>query len=165
MNCRLFLVCGVRNNVNFITNFFTDSVKSDHVTLMQIDCSVVNTTIVKLKSDALPESLRKKKNNEQGQNLINKRSTYLRRPRVNEDNLSSILHNSSNDISNYPVKFKEPDTSINEVELSKDDNTFAQYLISKYEESKNDSNVSMNVGNKSNNVRNKKNVNRSKEST
>lgn len=131
---------------------------------MQIDCSVVNTTIVKLKSDALPESLRQKKNNEQGPNLINKRSTYLRRPRVNEDNLSSILHNSSNDISDYPVKFKEPDASINDVELSKEDNTFAQYLISKYEESKNDSNVSIKVENKSNNVRNKKNV-KSKEST
>lgn len=131
---------------------------------MQIDCSVVNTTIVKLKSDALPESLRQKKNNEQGSNLINKRSTYLRRPRVNEDHLSSILHNSSNDISNYPVKFKEPDASINDVELSKEENTFAQYLISKYEESKNDSNVSIKVENKSNNVRNKKNV-KSKEST
>lgn len=133
---------------------------------MQIDCSVVNTTIVKLKSDALPESLRKKKNNEQGQNLENKRSTYLRRPRITEDNLSSILHNSSNDISNYPVKFKEPDTSINGVGLSKDDNMFAQYLISKYEESKNDTNVSMNVGNKSSNVvRDKGNVKRSKGST
>lgn len=155
----------MRNTIN-LSIFFSDSVKSDHVTLMQIDCSVVNTTIVKLKSDALPESLRKKKNNnEQGQNLINKRNTYLRRPRVNEDNLSSILHNSSNDISDYPVKFKEPDANINEVELSKDDNMFAQYLISKYEESKNDSNVSMNVENKSSNVRGKKNVNRSKGST
>lgn len=132
---------------------------------MQIDCSVVNTTIVKLKSDALPESLRKKKNNEQGQNLENKRSTYLRRPRVNEDNLSSILHNSSNDISNYPVKFKEPDASISGVELGKDDNTFAQYLISKYEESKNDSNVSMNMESKSNNASVKRNVNRNKGST
>ncbi|CAK1548199.1 unnamed protein product [Leptosia nina] len=40
-----------------------ESVLSDHVTLMQIDCSVVNTTIVKLKSEALPKSLRKMKNN------------------------------------------------------------------------------------------------------
>ncbi|XP_034840971.1 cyclic AMP-dependent transcription factor ATF-6 alpha [Maniola hyperantus] len=36
-----------------------DSLKADHVTLMQIDCSVVNTTLVKLKSDALPENIRK----------------------------------------------------------------------------------------------------------
>ncbi|XP_047514971.1 uncharacterized protein LOC125056081 [Pieris napi] len=40
-----------------------DSVLSDHVTLMQIDCSVVNTTLVKLKSESLPKSLRKTKNN------------------------------------------------------------------------------------------------------
>lgn len=30
---------------------------------MQIDCSVVNTTLVKLKSDSLPKSLRRTKNN------------------------------------------------------------------------------------------------------
>ncbi|XP_045760339.1 cyclic AMP-dependent transcription factor ATF-6 beta isoform X2 [Maniola jurtina] len=36
-----------------------DSLKADHVTLMQIDCSVVNTTLVKLKSEALPENIRK----------------------------------------------------------------------------------------------------------
>ncbi|XP_041973913.1 cyclic AMP-dependent transcription factor ATF-6 beta [Aricia agestis] len=36
-----------------------DSLMKDHVTLMQIDCSVVNTTLVKLKSEMLPESIRK----------------------------------------------------------------------------------------------------------
>ncbi|XP_050674301.1 cyclic AMP-dependent transcription factor ATF-6 alpha [Leptidea sinapis] len=36
-----------------------DSILSDHVSLMQIDCSVVNTTLVKLKSESLPKSLRK----------------------------------------------------------------------------------------------------------
>ncbi|CAH2068346.1 unnamed protein product, partial [Iphiclides podalirius] len=46
-----------------------DSIMNDHVTLMQIDCSVVNTSLVKLKSDALPESLRKKNN------IVSKSST------------------------------------------------------------------------------------------
>lgn len=132
---------------------------------MQIDCSVVNTTIVKLKSDALPESLRKK-SNEHGPNLENKRSTYLRRPRTNDDNLSNVLHNSSNNVSNYPVKFKEPDSSVNGVEINQDDNMFAQYLKSKYEESKNDSISTMKVENKSNNeVKQKRKVNGSEGST
>ncbi|KAI5642408.1 bZIP transcription factor domain-containing protein [Phthorimaea operculella] len=113
-----------------------DSLMNGHVTLMQIDCSVVNTTLVKLKSDTLPESLRKKPTEIKPEIKSEQRkTTYLRRPKPTIEDALDILQNTSN-VSNFPVKFKGP--QINDVEGGKGD-LFAQYLISKYEESKNDS--------------------------
>ncbi|XP_073967414.1 bZIP_ATF6 domain-containing protein ATf6 [Choristoneura fumiferana] len=117
-----------------------ESSMNDHVTLMQIDCSVVNTSLVKLKSEALPESLRMK--NEQI-----KPAVYPSKPEPKpfydkktgkhsiDNNIASVLHNISNNISNYPTNYKK-DSKVNH-DLSKDD-FFAQYLISKYEETKSD---------------------------
>lgn len=108
-----------------------DSLMNDHVTLMQIDCSVVNTTLVKLKSDALPESLRKPTNDptvEQEEKRENT-STYYK---TNNDNIDiNLLQNSSNRISNYSKNQNVP----HKVDVGKDD-LFAQYLFSKYENSK-----------------------------
>ncbi|XP_048005651.1 cyclic AMP-dependent transcription factor ATF-6 alpha isoform X2 [Leguminivora glycinivorella] len=106
-----------------------DSTMADHVTLMQIDCSVVNTTLVQLKSEALPKSIRAK--NEVIPAVYpskpNTKHLYKRIPDVD------ILHNISNNISNYPVNEKR----YKNLDLNKDD-FFAQYLLSKYEETKGD---------------------------
>ncbi|XP_061716034.1 uncharacterized protein LOC133524172 isoform X2 [Cydia pomonella] len=109
-----------------------DSTMTDHVTLMQIDCSVVNTTLVQLKSEALPKSIRAK--NGQVKPAVypskpDKKHFYNKRMPDSVD----ILHNISNNISNYPVNQKHDKN----LDLSKDD-FFAQYLLSKYEETKGD---------------------------
>lgn len=113
---------------------------NDHVTLMQIDCSVVNTSLVKLKSEALPESLRMK--NEQIKPAVypskpEPKQYYNKKTAKHsiESNMASVLHNISNNISNYPTNYKK-DSRAN-LDSSKDD-FFAQYLISKYEEAKTD---------------------------
>ncbi|KAF9407708.1 hypothetical protein HW555_012359 [Spodoptera exigua] len=108
-----------------------DSLMNDHVTLMQIDCSVVNTTLVKLKSDALPESLRKPTNDPtvQQEEKRENTSTYYK---TNNENIDiNLLQNASNRISNYSKNQNVP----NKVDIGKDD-LFAQYLFSKYENSK-----------------------------
>ncbi|XP_037300384.1 cyclic AMP-dependent transcription factor ATF-6 alpha isoform X2 [Manduca sexta] len=80
-----------------------DSVMNDHVTLMQIDCSVVNTTLVKLKSDALPESLRKP-SNKSGRTFNSTSNTGNSKSKDTIDSsLVDVLKNSSNNISNYPL--------------------------------------------------------------
>ncbi|XP_063394147.1 cyclic AMP-dependent transcription factor ATF-6 alpha isoform X1 [Cydia fagiglandana] len=109
-----------------------DSTMTDHVTLMQIDCSVVNTTLVQLKSEALPKSIRAK--NDQVKPAVfpskpNKKNFYNKKMPDNVD----ILHNISNNVSNFPVN-QNRDKNL---DLSKDD-FFAQYLLSKYEETKGD---------------------------
>lgn len=102
---------------------------NDHVTLMQIDCSVVNTSLVKLKSDALPESFRKHNTND---------ATYVApvlRPqnklKNNEEKIdASILHNSS--VTNYS---QNQNIQQKGTEISRDD-LFTNYLFSKSDNSK-----------------------------
>ncbi|KAL4721350.1 hypothetical protein ACJJTC_015035 [Scirpophaga incertulas] len=116
-----------------------ESLTADIVTLMQIDCSVVNTTIVKLKSDALPESLRKKSDSKQAVNepiSTQRPSNNLRnRARAIHAGLSHEIHNSSN-ISSYSDKLKMQAASNNNDERIQKDDLFAQYLISKIDNSK-----------------------------
>ncbi|XP_047034984.1 cyclic AMP-dependent transcription factor ATF-6 beta [Helicoverpa zea] len=108
-----------------------DSVMNDHVTLMQIDCSVVNTTLVKLKSDALPESLRKPPTSEQEEKQENSTAYY----KTNKENIvSNLLQNSSN-ISSNNNNSKSQNVSHKETDVGKDD-AFAHYLFSKYENTK-----------------------------
>ncbi|KAJ2946600.1 hypothetical protein O0L34_g12656 [Tuta absoluta] len=122
-----------------------DSLMNGHVTLMQIDCSVVNTTLVKLKSDTLPESLRKKPTEIKPENKSEQKNTTFKKPTI--EGSSDSLQNTSN-VSNYPVKFKGS-PEINDVDIGKED-LFAQYLITKYEESKNDSKSAEKLGRKNN---------------
>lgn len=118
--------------------YFSDSLL-DHVTLMQIDCSVVNTTLVKLKSESLPESLRKKFDDDKSAVLHtaeSKRNNIKRSIEASLDTkLSDSLKNSSNNLPNYPANKKQLPSR--DGDISKDD-SFAQYLFSKYEESKQD---------------------------
>lgn len=81
-----------------------DSLMNDDVTLMQIDCSVVNTTLVKLKSDALPESLRK---NAEGINkdIVNERDESNNNNELHMKN--SVNHKSSGNESNRPPQFMD----------------------------------------------------------
>ncbi|CAG4926198.1 unnamed protein product [Colias eurytheme] len=99
-----------------------DSILSDHVTLMQIDCSVVNTTLVKLKSNAIPKSLRK--------NKLNSTNTFYDNPKPKQEkvdkkpiNIVQKPINSTSHASRHDVKR----------------DLFAQYLLSKPIERKNDS--------------------------
>lgn len=96
---------------------------------MQIDCSVVNTTIVQLKSDALPGSLRKKSEDTKSPLYDNPKTNK----RTNKTNDSlPILHNSSDTNSNYSNN-SQPKNS----DLGQED-AFASYLVTKYEHTKND---------------------------
>lgn len=106
---------------------------NDHVTLMQIDCSVVNTSLVKLKSNALPESVRKSANGGTDTAPEHKREniTNTHKEKIN----ASALENSTNAIRNYSNNQKLPDKDIG---VGKDD-LFAHYLFSKYENVKDDS--------------------------
>ncbi|KAJ8734223.1 hypothetical protein PYW07_014774 [Mythimna separata] len=109
-----------------------DSLLNDHVTLMQIDCSVVNTTLVKLKHDALPESLRKPPSNDAVAENEDKReniTNYYKTNNVNVD--TNLLKNTSNISNNLKIQ----NVPQKEVDVSKDD-SFAHYLFSKYESSK-----------------------------
>lgn len=108
-----------------------DSLKNDHVTLMQIDCSVINTSLVKLKSDALPESLRQQTANV-GPEAVDEhnRDNATSSNKSNHVNVNSILRNSSHKPSKYTDK-----QNISHKEMGKDD-LFAHYLFSKYEDSK-----------------------------
>ncbi|XP_039765742.1 uncharacterized protein LOC120637791 isoform X2 [Pararge aegeria] len=83
-----------------------DSLKADHVTLMQIDCSVINTTLVKLKSEALPENIRKTNVDSMPLSLrpenkrINRFKPDASPPEIvhnTSDSLSSTLNNKNND--------------------------------------------------------------------
>ncbi|XP_026764288.2 cyclic AMP-dependent transcription factor ATF-6 alpha [Galleria mellonella] len=119
-----------------------DSLTKDHVTLMQIECSVVNTSLMKLKSDALPESIRKKSNKEVKSPMNvslseNKSNNIIRRTTKDsvDASLSSISYNSSNNISNYSINLDKRKNDDN-IDSRKDD-LFVHYLFSKYEESKN----------------------------
>lgn len=110
---------------------FSDSALNDHVTLMQIDCSVVNTTIVQLKSDALPESLRKRSDDG--------KAPVLNNPKLSKNNKDTVepslptLHNTSDNNSNY-----SNDSQPSKISDIRQENVFASYLISKYEDTKND---------------------------
>ncbi|CAH2100249.1 unnamed protein product [Euphydryas editha] len=104
-----------------------DSIMNDHVTLMQIDCSVVNTTLVKLKSDTLPESLRK--SNDEGkptQANVNTGNRKTKRFKV-DASLNEIVYNASNNLSN---NIKKNNNVNSNDELNKND-FFTQYLLSK----------------------------------
>ncbi|CAG9783207.1 unnamed protein product [Diatraea saccharalis] len=112
-----------------------DSLMTDHVTLMQIDCSVVNTTLVKLKSETLPESLRKNVDND-SKSSTHEPSVEINGNDVKKSNkldakLPKGLHNTSN-ISNYRSDFKKEVTSMHK-EIPKDD-SFTQYLFSKVDD-------------------------------
>ncbi|XP_038209195.1 uncharacterized protein LOC119830305 isoform X2 [Zerene cesonia] len=100
-----------------------DSILSDHVTLMQIDCSVVNTTLVKLKSNAIPKSLRK--------NRLNSTNTFYDNPKPKKVKVDkkpiNIVQKSINSTSRASKHDMKRDL-------------FAQYLLSKPIERKNDSN-------------------------
>lgn len=115
----------------FVVSFFSDSIMNDHVTLMQIDCSVVNTTLVKLKSDALPESLRK--SNDDGKSTqvnMTPENRKLKRFKV-DASLNEIIYNTSN---NLPNNFKKNNNVNSNDELNKND-FFTQYLIPKSSDS------------------------------
>lgn len=104
---------------------------NDHVTLMQIDCSVINTTIVQLKSDALPESLRKKSDDVKAPILDN--------PKLRKNNKDAvgpsrpIIHNTNDNNLNYSNNSQPTKNS----DIGQE-NVFASYLTSKYEDTKND---------------------------
>lgn len=105
---------------------------NDHVTLMQIDCSVVNTTIVQLKSDALPESLRQKTEEVKAPVYDNPKPKPSKR--TNKDTVDPSLpvpHNTSFNNSKYTKSkpTKNVDTGHGDV--------FASYIFSKYEDVKN----------------------------
>ncbi|XP_050351386.1 cyclic AMP-dependent transcription factor ATF-6 beta isoform X2 [Nymphalis io] len=104
-----------------------DSIINDHVTLMQIDCSVVNTTLVKLKSDTLPESLRK--TNVDGKPIHVSMSSDNRRLKKLKVDASptEIVFNSSNNLSN---NFKKNINVGSDNEINKND-LFTQYLLHK----------------------------------
>lgn len=97
---------------------------------MQIDCSVVNTTLVQLKSDAIPESLRKNVEQDISQevpsNRTNKESI--------DASLSNMLAHDVNNVSNYQINVKKP-LSFKGSQPAKED-FFKQYLYSKYDEIK-----------------------------
>ncbi|KAG7303971.1 hypothetical protein JYU34_010891 [Plutella xylostella] len=93
-----------------------DSMARDHVTLMQIDCSVVNTTLVQLKSDALPESLRKTTNKPQKE----VRDIHNKTRKV------TTLSNMSQNISNFSMDESQT-RKVGPVE----ETHFAKYLYSK----------------------------------
>lgn len=96
---------------------------NDHVTLMQIDCSVVNTTIVKLKSEALPKNLRKSKkpnDSPKPENKFNKDTI--------DASLIDILKNSSNNVPSYDSNIKENHLN-RHIDIGKD--SFSSYLYSK----------------------------------
>lgn len=95
---------------------------------MQIDCSVVNTTLVKLKSDALPESLRKPTNDATTENE-DKRENSTSYYKTNNGNVETNLLKNTSNISNYSKNLNVPHKA---VDVGKDD-TFAHYLFSKYE--------------------------------
>lgn len=115
----------------FVVSLFSDSIMNDHVTLMQIDCSVVNTTLVKLKSDALPESLRK--SNDDGKSTqVNMTPENRKFKRFKVDaSLNEIIYNTSNNLSN---NFKKNNDVNSNDELNKND-FFTQYLIPKSSDS------------------------------
>ncbi|XP_026728659.1 cyclic AMP-dependent transcription factor ATF-6 alpha isoform X2 [Trichoplusia ni] len=110
-----------------------DSLMNGHVTLMQIDCSVVNTTLVKLKSDALPESLRKQTaNGATPTEHDNKQENTTRYYNIkNKNNIDTNMLKNSSNISNYSKKQNVP----RKEDLGRED-LFAHYLFSKQENSK-----------------------------
>lgn len=99
-----------------------DSILNDHVMLMQIDCSVLNTTLVKLRSDALPESLRKTQTNDKV------RSDKFDIKKVNKEtidaSLSKVLQNASNNLPNNIIKRNKISTNL-------DYDMMSNYLMSK----------------------------------
>ncbi|XP_046971198.1 cyclic AMP-dependent transcription factor ATF-6 beta [Vanessa cardui] len=104
-----------------------DSIMNDHVTLMQIDCSVVNTTLVKLKSDTLPESLRD--TNADGQPIhvsVSPENRRLKKLKV-DASPNEIVFNTSNNLSN---NFKKNIDVGSDNEINKND-LFTQYLLHK----------------------------------
>lgn len=104
---------------------------NDHVTLMQIDCSVVNTTLVKLKSDALPESLRNSKDDSKSSQVnMTPENRKLKRFKV-DTSLNEIIYNTNNNFSN---NFKKNNDVNSNDELNKND-FFTQYLIPKSSDS------------------------------
>lgn len=110
---------------------------TDHVTLMQIDCSVVNTTLVKLKSEALPESFRKTTFDSKTQDFSNhKIENNTNNKDIIDASLSRILQNIKNNESNsiFPQKKQTNDKPSN-IHINNKD-LFAPYIISKIEKSK-----------------------------
>ncbi|XP_045456079.1 cyclic AMP-dependent transcription factor ATF-6 alpha [Melitaea cinxia] len=108
-----------------------DSIMNDHVTLMQIDCSVVNTTLVKLKSDALPESFRNSKDDSKSTQVnMTPENRKLKRFKV-DTSLNEIIYNTNNNFSN---NFKKNNDVNSNDELNKND-FFTQYLIPKSSDS------------------------------
>lgn len=104
---------------------------NDHVTLMQIDCSVVNTTLVKLKSDALPESFRNSKDDSKSTQVnMTPENRKLKRFKV-DTSLNEIIYNTNNNFSN---NFKKNNDVNSNDELNKND-FFTQYLIPKSSDS------------------------------
>ncbi|XP_026484634.2 cyclic AMP-dependent transcription factor ATF-6 beta [Vanessa tameamea] len=123
-----------------------DSIMNDHVTLMQIDCSVVNTTLVKLKSDTLPESLREA--NVDGQPIhvsVSPDNRRLKRLKV-DASPNEIVFNTSNNLSN---NFKKNINVGSDNEINKND-LFTQYLLHKSSDG-NESNLSNELVKKSSN--------------
>lgn len=110
---------------------------------MQIDCSVVNTSLVKLKSDALPESLRKKNNNSSknpapvynNPKLTTHKYGYVRSNKDAIDaSLSNVMQTLSNNVSNT-VESKEQNKLNNDIEANGD--LFSQILHPKHNLNKN----------------------------
>ncbi|CAH0722312.1 unnamed protein product, partial [Brenthis ino] len=103
-----------------------DSLMSDHVTLMQIDCSVVNTTLVKLKSNALPESLRKTSTDEKPVDINPKpENRKVKRLKI-DSSPGDTVYNTSNNISN--INYNK--NNLADMDINKND-LFTQYLLSK----------------------------------
>lgn len=105
---------------------------------MQIDCSVVNTSLVKLKSDALPESLRKKNNNSSknpapvynNPKLPTHKYGYVRSNKDAIDaSLSDVIQILSNNVSNT-IESKKQNKLSNNIDANGD--LFTQILHPKH---------------------------------
>ncbi|KOB74232.1 Cyclic AMP-dependent transcription factor ATF-6 beta, partial [Operophtera brumata] len=108
-----------------------NSSMNDHVTLMQIDCSVVNTTIVQLKSDALPESLRKQTDEVNAPVYDNPKPKPSKITKDNVDPSLPVLHNPGDTNSRHPNNQPTKHEDIGQGDI------FASYITSKYEDTKN----------------------------
>lgn len=105
---------------------------------MQIDCSIVNTTLVQLKSEALPESLRKNPDNlEQGGRHINKKSNVTNN-HISES--AKDIHNNNevkllNRNSSYYKNEIKVNQAINSPKDGKDE--LVTFLFTKYDSNDN----------------------------
>ena len=115
---------------------------------MQIDCSVVNTTLVKLKSNALPESLRKTNHIDNKPINVNPKPENRNVKFKNDSSSGDTAYNTSNNLSDVVNYNKD---NLGDIDINKND-LFTQYLLSKSRHAKHESikitNVELSENNK-----------------